>query len=339
MYDLAGKRVWVAGHRGMVGSALVRRLQGEGCELLTAGREVLDLTRQAAVEKWMARERPDAIFLAAARVGGIHANSTYPAEFIAENLAIALNVIAAAHRLDVDRLLFLGSSCVYPKHAPQPMSEDVLLTGSLEPTNEWYAVAKIAGMKLCQAYRRQYGRDYVTVMPTNLYGPGDNYHPEHSHVPAALMRRFHEARVSGAEEAAVWGSGAPRREFLHVDDLADACVFVLRNYTGEQILNVGTGRDMAIAEFATLVADVVGFQGRLVFDGSRPDGTPRKLLDVSRLASLGWNARIGLRDGLGSTYSAYLEAARDRRGTAPEHAGETARHRVVHTGTEGSQTP
>jgi len=307
MVELAGARVWVAGHRGLAGSALMRRLAGEGCEILTATRDELDLRDPAAVEAWTRRARPQAVFVAAARVGGILANRRQPADFLADNLAIAHNVITAAHRSGVEKLLFLGSSCAYPREAPQPMREEALLTGPLEPSNEGYAVAKIAGIKLCQTYRRQHGADFVSVMPANLYGPGDHYHPEHGHVPAALLRRLHEAKRSGAREATVWGSGTPRREFLHVDDLADACVFVMTRYSGELALNVGTGRDISIAEFARLVAEVVGFEGALRFDRSRPDGAPRKLLDVSRLRALGWQARIGLREGLEATYASFVQ--------------------------------
>jgi len=306
LFDLAGKRVFVAGHAGMVGSAIVRRLMREKCEILTAGRESLDLTRQAEVERWFADNRPDAVFLAAAKVGGIHANIAHPADFIADNLQIELNVIRSACAAQVKKLLFLGSSCIYPRLAPQPMTEDMLLSGPLEPTNQWYAVAKIAGVKLAQAYRLQRGADFVTVMPTNLYGPGDNYHPEDSHVPAALIRRFHEAKVAGAPKVVVWGTGAPRREFLAVDDLADACVFVMSRYSGDDFLNVGTGQDITIADFARLLAEVVGYTGELCFDASRPDGAPQKLLDVSKLAALGWHAKTPLRDGLAATYADFL---------------------------------
>jgi GDP-L-fucose synthase len=306
LFDLAGCRVFVAGHTGMVGSAIVRRLAVERCEVLTADRSTVDLTRQDATEQWMGKMRPDVVCLAAARVGGIHANDACPADFIADNLAIALHVIHAAHLCRVAKLVFLGSSCIYPKHAPQPMTEEMLLTGALEPTNQWYAVAKIAGIKLCESYRRQHGDDFIAVMPTNLYGPGDNYHPENSHVPAALIRRFHEARVADAPSVTVWGTGAPRREFLAVDDLADACVFVLKHYSDAGFLNVGTGTDVSIAEFARIVADIVGYGGELEFDTSRPDGAPRKLLDVSKLAALGWRARTGLRDGLAAAYADYL---------------------------------
>jgi GDP-L-fucose synthase len=306
-FELRGARVFVAGHRGMVGAAIVRRLASEGVTLLLGERARLDLTDRAMVDRFLAQERPDAVFLAAAKVGGIHANSTYPADFIADNLAIALNVISSAHAHGVRKLLFLGSSCIYPKLAPQPMCEDMLLTGALEPTNQWYAVAKIAGIKLAEAYRRQHGADFVSVMPTNLYGPGDNYHPQDSHVPAALIRRFHEAKLAHAPQVTVWGTGTPRREFLAVDDLADACVFVMKHYSGEEFLNVGTGADVTIADFARLVAEIVGYNGSLAFDTSRPDGTPQKLLDVSRLAALGWRARTPLREGLAAAYADFLE--------------------------------
>jgi GDP-L-fucose synthase len=309
LFDLKGKRVYIAGHTGMVGSALERRLKSESCEILTADRATLDLTHQPETEQWISRVKPDAVILAAAKVGGIAFNNAYPVDFLSNNLAIALNVIRAAHESGVKKLLFLGSSCIYPKFAPQPMSEDMLLTGSLEPTNEWYAVAKIAGVKLVEAYRRQYGDDFISVMPTNLYGPGDNYHPEHSHVPAALIRRLHEAKVAGAPTVTIWGTGRPRREFLAVDDLADACIFVMKHYSGLKFLNVGTGEDMTIAEFAQLVADVVGYRGRFVFDTSRPDGTPQKLLNVSAINRLGWRASIPLREGLAEAYSDFLANA------------------------------
>jgi GDP-L-fucose synthase len=306
IFDLAGKRIYVAGHRGMVGSAIVRRLAGVGSETITAGRAEVDLERQEPTERFIAARRPDVVVVAAAKVGGIHANDTYPAEFISENLAIARNVIHASYRAGVSKLLFLGSSCIYPRLAAQPMREEQLLTGPLEPTNEWYAVAKIAGIKLCQAYRRQYGVDFISVMPTNLYGPGDNYHPEDSHVLPALIRRFHQAKQDGAPTVSVWGTGAPYREFLFVDDLADACVFVLEHYSDEAHLNVGAGAEATIGQVAELVADVVGYRGTLSFDRSRPDGMPRKLLDSSKLADLGWRARTPLRAGLERTYAAFL---------------------------------
>jgi len=307
IYPLNGKRVWVAGHRGMVGAALMRRLDGMGCTLLTATRAELDLTRQAETEAWIAEKRPDAVFVAAAEVGGIHANNTRPADFLYENLAIEANVIHGAHRAGVEKLMLLGSSCIYPRLAPQPMSEEALLTGPLEPTNEWYAIAKIAGLKLCAAYRRQHGRRYVSVMPTNLYGPGDNYDVEQGHVVGALMVKTHRAKLARAPSVTVWGTGTPRREFLHVDDMADACVFLMERYDGEMALNIGTGTDVTIREFAETMCDVVGFQGELVFDTSRPDGTPRKLLDVGRLTALGWTARIGLREGLAQAYGWYRQ--------------------------------
>jgi GDP-L-fucose synthase len=306
--DLTGRRIFIAGHRGMVGSALVRRLKGERCEVLTADRRALDLTRQADTEEWLRHNRPDVVIVAAARVGGIAYNNAFPVDFLADNLAIELNLISGSFAIGVRKLLFLGSSCIYPRLAPQPMSEAVLLTGPLEPTNQWYAVAKIAGVKLVEAYRQQHGADFIALMPTNLYGPGDNYHPEHSHVPAALIRRFHEAKLAKAPSVTVWGTGRPRREFLAVDDLADACVFALKNYSDERILNVGTGRDVTIADFARLVAGVVGYAGDIVFDVSRPDGAPQKLLDVSALTTLGWSARTELRDGMAAAYRDFLQA-------------------------------
>jgi GDP-L-fucose synthase len=306
LFDLRGKRVFVAGHSGMAGSAIMRRLASEGCEIIVADRKTLDLTKQEPTEEWIARMRPDAIFLAAGRVGGIHANDAFPVDFLADNLAIALNVMRAAMAAKVKKLLFLGSSCIFPRHAPQPMSEELLLTGPLEPTNEWYAVAKIAGIKLAQAYRRQFGADFVSVMPTNLYGPGDNYHPQNSHVPAALIRRFHEAKLQGAPQVSVWGSGTPKREFLSADDLGDACVFVMKHYSGEGFLNVGTSIEVSIGDFARLVGEVVGYRGTLQFDTSRPDGMPRKLLDVSKLTALGWRAKTPLREGLQTAYADFL---------------------------------
>lgn len=304
-FELAGRRVFVAGHRGMVGSALVRRLSGERCQVLVAPRAELDLLDRHAVDAWFDRARPDAVFLAAAKVGGILANSSYPYEFIHENLAIALNVIDAAHRFGVAKLLFLGSSCIYPKLAPQPITEESLLTGPLEPTNEPYAIAKIAGLKLVESLRRGHGRDFISVMPTNLYGPGDNYDPEASHVVAALIRRFHEAKLRNDPQVVVWGTGTPRREFLHVDDLADALVHLMKVYSGACALNIGTGEDVTIAEFARQVAATVGYRGRIVFDAEKPDGTPRKLLDVSKLAALGWRARIALPEGLRLAYASF----------------------------------
>ncbi len=305
-YPLSNKRVWVAGHRGMVGGAIVRRLAREGCEILTVGRDRVDLTRQAETEEWMATARPQAVFLAAARVGGIHANDSYPADFLYDNLAIEANIISAAYRIGVEKLLFLGSSCIYPREASQPMTESALLTGPLEPTNEWYAIAKIAGIKLCQAYRRQHGSDFISAMPTNLYGPGDNFHAENSHVPAALLRRFHEAKLKGAPEVTVWGTGRPRREFLYVEDAADACVHLMRHYSGEGHINVGTGSDVPIAEFAELVRATVCFEGRISFDPGRPDGAPRKVMDVSALRAMGWSAPTSLETGLKLYYQWFL---------------------------------
>ena len=305
IFPLAGRRVWVAGHRGMVGSAAVRRLAAEPCEVLTVAREALDLTEQAAVSDWMRAERPDAVIMAAARVGGIEANRTRPAEFIRDNLAIQTNVIHAAHEAGVAKLLFLGSSCIYPRLAPQPIPEDALMTGPLEPTNEAYAVAKIAGIRMCQAYRRQYGCDFVSAQPANLYGPGDSFDPKTSHVLPALIRRFHEARQAGADTVTVWGSGRPLREFLHVDDLSDALVHLLTTYSGEAPVNVGSGEEVSIRELARMIADVVGCDARIAFDPSRPDGTPRKLLDSSLLHSLGWNRARPLRQGIAETVAWY----------------------------------
>ena len=307
----AGSKIYVAGHRGLVGSAVVRRLQSEGADnLLLRTHAELDLTDQAAVEAFFATERPDYVFLCAAKVGGIHANDTYPAEFIRDNLAIQTNVIHSAWKHGTKKLLFLGSSCIYPKFAPQPLREDALLTGPLEPTNEWYAIAKIAGLKMCQAYRRQYGFDAVVAMPTNLYGPGDNYHPENSHVVPALIRRIHEAKVSGAPEVVIWGTGAPLREFLHADDLADALVFLMRNYSDGEMINVGSGQEVSIAELAALIAKVVDYRGALRFDASKPVGTPRKLMDSSRLADMGWQPRIGLEQGLRESWEQYVGRTR-----------------------------
>jgi GDP-L-fucose synthase len=316
-------KVFVAGHRGMVGGAILRRLQarraaGEDVEIVTRTHAELDLTDQAAVRDFMSTERPDVVVLAAAKVGGIHANNTYPADFIRDNLMIAANVVHEAHAAGVRRLLQLGSSCIYPRLAPQPMAEDALLTGPLEPTNEPYAIAKIAAIKLCESYNRQFGTDYRSVMPTNLYGPGDNYHPENSHVLPALIRRFHEATRAGQDEVVIWGTGTPRREFLHVDDMAEASLFVLdlprEEYAANtqpmlSHINVGSGTDVSIAEAAQMVSEVTGFRGRLTFDASKPDGTPRKLMDVNRLTAMGWQARIGLREGLADAYRWYLENA------------------------------
>jgi GDP-L-fucose synthase len=306
LFDLRDKRVYVAGHAGMVGAAIVRRLEREQCKIITATRQDLDLRHPEAVEAFMAQAKPDAVFVAAGKVGGILANSAFPADFIADNLAIACNTIHAAYRCGVRKLLYLGSSCIYPRLAPQPMAPEMLLSGPLEPSNQWYSVAKIAGIKLCEAFRLQHGADFVSVMPTNLYGPGDNYHPQDSHVPAALLRRFHEAKVAGSPSVTVWGTGTPRREFLAVDDLADACAFVMKSYSDLQFLNVGTGEDITIAEFARLIAEVVGFRGTIEFDASRPDGAPQKLLDVSRINALGWRAQIPLRQGLQRMYADFV---------------------------------
>jgi GDP-L-fucose synthase len=305
-YDLAGKRVFVAGHRGMVGSAIVRRLAGEGCEVLTASRGELDLKEQASVRDWFAANRPDAVVLAAAKVGGILANDSFPGEFLYDNLMIEANVIEAARQANVQKLLFLGSSCIYPKFAEQPIVEAALLTGPLEPTNEWYAVAKIAGIKLCQAYRRQYGCDYISAMPTNLYGPGDNYDLQSSHVLPALIRKAHEARENGAQSIEIWGTGTPRREFLHVDDLADGCVFLLKNYSDFEHVNLGSGTDIPIGELAQMVCDVVGFGGMITKDTTKPDGTPRKLMSGDKIAAMGWKPTIGLREGIASAYAEFL---------------------------------
>ncbi|RXG85995.1 GDP-L-fucose synthase family protein [Bradyrhizobium vignae] len=306
-YDLTGKRVFVAGHRGMVGSAVVRRLASENCTVLTADRRELDLTKEEPTLRWLEANRPDVVVHAAAKVGGIAANNNFPVDFLCDNLALELSVIRASHAVGVRRLLFLGSSCIYPKHAKQPMAESELLTGPLEPTNEWYAIAKIAGLKMCQAYRRQYGDDFISVMPTNLYGRGDNYHPDHSHVPAALIRRFHEAKLANAPSVSVWGTGTPLREFLNVEDLADACVFLLKHYSSDQPINVGSGDEVSIAEFAMTIAEVVGYEGSLIFDTSKPDGAPRKLLDSSRIQVLGWRATTSLREGLASAFEDFLQ--------------------------------
>jgi GDP-L-fucose synthase len=303
-----GSRIFIAGHHGLVGSALVRRWRAAGCDdLMLKSRSELDLCNQAAVDAAFAVEKPDVVLLAAARVGGIHANSSYPAEFLHQNLVMQSNVIDAAWRHGVRKLLFLGSSCIYPKLAPQPMNEDCLLTGPLEPTNEWYAIAKIAGLKMCQAYRRQYRFNAIAVMPTNLYGPGDNFDLQNSHVLPALIRKFHEAKESGAHSVEIWGSGTPRREFLHVDDLADACFYLMQHHDSEQLINVGWRHDVTIAELAALVAKTVGYTGALRYDASKPDGTPRKLLDTARLTALGWHPRITLEQGLADTYRWYQQ--------------------------------
>jgi GDP-L-fucose synthase len=312
-YTLRNKRVWVAGHRGLVGSALVRRLEREGCEIVTAPRDTVDLRRPEQLERWIRDVRPQAVFLAAARVGGIYANDTRPAEFIYDNLMIQSNVVEASRRAEVEKLLLMGSSCIYPRLAPQPIPEGALLTGPLEPTNQWYAIAKIAGIKLGQAYRRQYGCDFISVMPTNLYGPGDNFDLMQSHVVPALMVKAHEAKIARSPAIDVWGTGAVRREFLYVDDAADGMVFLMQHYSDEGIVNLGTGRDVPIIDLVGMVCRAVGYQGGIRFDTSRPDGTPRKVVDVSRINRLGWSARTPLAQGLAETYRWYLEHV------APEH--------------------
>ncbi|MAJ07531.1 GDP-L-fucose synthase [Ponticaulis sp.] len=314
MYDLSNKRVWVAGHRGMVGGAVCRRLESEGCEVITAGRDRVNLERQSEVEDFLNAEKPDAIVMAAAKVGGILANDSYPAEFIYTNLMIEANIVDAAHKADVNRMLMLGSSCIYPKFAEQPIQEDSLLTGALEPTNEWYAVAKIAGIKLAQAYQKQYGRDYVSAMPTNLYGPGDNFDLKNSHVLPALIRKAHEAKLAGEKEMIVWGTGSPRREFLHVDDCADALVFLLKNYSEAEHINVGSGDDVTILELTQMVCDVVGFEGEITHDLSKPDGTPRKLMSADKLRALGWSPKYTLREGVENTYKWFLDHQENARG-------------------------
>jgi GDP-L-fucose synthase len=306
-YSLAGKRIWVAGHRGMVGGAIVRRLADEGCDVLVSGRDDANLTRQDEVERWMEANRPDAIFVAAARVGGIVANSTRPAEFIYENMMIEANIVHAAYKLGVEKLMFLGSSCIYPRLAEQPMKEEALLTGPLEPTNEWYAIAKIAGIKLCQAYRRQYGCDFISAQPTNLYGPGDNFDLTNSHVIPALLSKAHSAKQDNDPAMEVWGSGKPLREFLYVDDLADALVFLMKNYSDELHINVGTGEEVTIGDLARGVVQAVGFEGELKFDASKPDGSPRKLMDSSRLLGMGWKPQVDLLAGLKLAYQWYLD--------------------------------
>jgi GDP-L-fucose synthase len=310
MFSLKGRRIWVAGHRGMVGAALVRRLERDGHAVLTAGRRALDLTHQAEVDEFVARERPEVVVIAAARVGGIAANAARPVDFLEDNLLIQTNIMRACGALPVRKLLFLGSSCIYPRLAPQPMAEDALLTGPLEPTNQWYAIAKIAGIMLAQAYRQQHGLDFISAMPTNLYGPGDNYHLETSHVIPALIRKAVQARDAGAAAMTVWGTGTPLREFMHVDDLADALVFLLEHYSDGPHVNVGTGQEVTIAEVARLVCAAVGYAGGLRFDTSRPDGTPRKLMDSSRLLAMGWKPRIDLADGLRDAYAAFLTSER-----------------------------
>jgi len=323
-FGLRGKRVYVAGHRGMVGSALVRRLASEDCQILTAGRDVVDLRDQQAVARWFDEHRPDAVFLAAARVGGIYANNAQPGDFLYDNLALETNVIEGARRARVAKLVFFGSSCIYPRLAPQPMPESSLLTGPLEPTNQWYAIAKIAGLKLCEAYRRQHGCDFVSVMPTNLYGPGDNYDPLTSHVLAALIVKIDTAIRHGLKTVEIWGTGTPRREFLHVDDLADAAVFLIKNWSDDEHINIGTGEDLSIAELAEMIARVIGFDGSFVFDASKPDGTPRKLLDVAKLSALGWRHQTDLEGGIRRTYDWYRRARTGApllRGAPDEPAG------------------
>lgn len=305
-FELAGCRVWVAGHRGMAGSAIVRRLTREDCELVTATRSELDLLRQADVESWMKAKNIDVVFLAAATVGGIHANVTRPAEFLYENMVIETNIIHSARITGVKKLLFLGSSCIYPRMTEQPMREEALLTGALEPTNEWYAIAKIAGIKLCQAYRRQYGCDFISVMPTNLYGPGDRYDAEGGHVVAALIMKIHAAKVANSKSVELWGSGTPKREFLFTEDLADACVFVMKNYSDEIFLNLGTGQDITILELAQSIAKIVGWQGTFSFNTSKPDGMPRKVMDVNRLRALGWSASTDFETGMKQAYEWYV---------------------------------
>ena len=309
MYSLGGKRIWVAGHNGMVGRAVVRALEKRDCKILIAARDEVDLTRQGEVEVWLANNKPDAVIVCAARVGGILANDTYPADFIYDNLMIEANIIHAAHKNRVEKLLFLGSSCIYPKHAAQPMNETALLEGALEPTNEWYAIAKIAGIKLCQAYRKQHGADFISAMPTNLYGPYDNFDLETSHVIPALMRKCHEAKLNASIDMEVWGSGKVMREFLHVDDCAAAIVFLMENYSDMSHVNIGTGADVTITELAESIKEVVGFVGELKFDASKPDGAPRKLLDVSKINTLGWRHQINLDDGLAATYGWFYENA------------------------------
>ncbi|ESQ76566.1 GDP-L-fucose synthase [Asticcacaulis sp. AC402] len=306
VFDLQGKRVFVAGHRGMVGSAVVRRLQQEGCEILTADRQTVDLKRQDAVEAFLGKSRPDAVVMAAAKVGGILANDSFPADFLYDNLIIEANVFQAAHEAGVGRFLFLGSSCIYPKYAEQPISESALLTGALEPTNEWYAIAKIAGIKLAQAYRRQHGRDYISAMPSNLYGPGDNFDLNSSHVLPAIMRKVHAAKVSQAGEVVVWGTGTPLREFLFCEDCADALVFLLKHYSGDEHVNVGSGTDISILDLTKLVCEVIGYEGRIVHDLSKPDGTPRKLMSGDKLRNLGWAQQTSLKDGISQTYNWFL---------------------------------
>jgi len=311
IYNLDGKRVWVAGHSGMVGGALVRRLATEPCEILTAGRDEVDLRRQDAVERWMEQQRPDVVLIAAATVGGLLANDTFPARFLYDNLAIGTNIIHGAHQSGVEKLLFMGSSCIYPRLADQPMAEEALLTGALEPTNEWYAIAKIAGIKLCQAYRKEHGCDFISAMPTSLYGPGDNFDPQGGHVIPALMGKAHKAKQSGAAGVEIWGSGTPLREFLYVDDAADGLVHLLKNYSDGAHINIGAEREISIADLARLICEVVGFEGDLNLSPDKPDGAPRKLLDCSRMTALGWKPGTSLRDGLAQSYAWFLEQGLD----------------------------
>ncbi len=306
-YSLKNKKIWIAGHRGMVGAALCRQLADENCEILTASRQEVDLLDKTALLAWLKKEKPDAAIIAAAKVGGILANKEHPVEFLQDNLVIASNCLAAAHETDMEKLLFLGSTCIYPKHAPQPMPEDCLLTGALEPTNQWYALAKIVGVKLCEAYQQQYGRRFISAMPTNLYGKGDNYDLQSSHVLPALLRKAHEAKLSNAETLMVWGDGSPLREFLYVDDLADALVFLLKNYEAAETINVGSGQEVSIKQLAKTVSTVVGFKGKLVFDAEKPNGTPRKLTDCSKIHALGWQAKTSLDEGIRQTYAYYLQ--------------------------------
>ncbi len=307
LYEIQDKTIWVAGHNGMVGSAIIRRLARENCKILTVDSKTLDLRRQEEVERWIKINKPNIIIDAAAKVGGIHANTAMPAEFLYDNLMVEANIIHAAHQTGVEKLILLGSSCIYPRASTQPISEDQLLTGPLEKTNEWYAIAKIAGVKLCQAYRQQYDNDFISIMPTNLYGPGDNFDPNFSHVPAALLDRFHEAKLHQQNTVKIWGTGTAMREFLHVDDLADACLFLLQYYSNTDPINVGTGMDISIADFADMISKVVGYKGSIQFDTSKPDGTPRKLLDTTKLKNLGWRPRISLIEGLGRYYKWYLD--------------------------------
>ena len=315
-YSLKGKRIWVAGHRGMVGSAIVRRLASEDCETVSVERTEVDLKNQAQTDAWVRVTRPDAVFLAAARVGGILANATYPADFLYDNLMIEANVIEASHRAEVEKLLFLGSSCIYPKFAEQPILEDALLTGALEPTNQSYAIAKIAGIKLAQAYRQQHGRDFISAMPTNLYGPGDNFDLSSSHVMPAIIRKAHEAKQKGEGEVVVWGTGTPRREFLHVDDCADACVHLMKTYSEPGHVNVGAGEDVTILDLTRLVCEIVGFSGAIKHDYSKPDGTPRKLISIDKIRALGWSPKIELRSGVASTYAWFQRHYAARPGVA-----------------------